>query len=275
MPEPLVPSRDASRPDGADAPDPEFWAPSRPRRPGRPGPARPYVSDGPFERALDRVRAWRADPRAGIAVLAVIAVVAGVAWYRIGMGSGGGDTSTPAVESEPEATADPSRSPSSSPEASSPEASSREGGPVTVHVAGAVARPGVIELPPGARVIDAVEAAGGGVPEADLDRMNLAARLVDGQRVLVQRVGEPPAPAGTAGATPAAGAPGAPTNEPVNVNTATQEQLETLPGIGPVLAQAIIAERDRRGGFRSVNELRDVRGIGDKRFADLESLVTV
>ncbi|HUF84928.1 MAG TPA: ComEA family DNA-binding protein, partial [Acidimicrobiia bacterium] len=149
------------------------------------------------------------------------------------------------------------------------------GGDLTVHVAGAVVQPGVIELADGSRVIDAVEAAGGGLPEADLDRMNLAAQLVDGQRILVQRIGDPAAPADpSASGTPTGDGTDA-TSELVNLNTATQEQLESLPGIGPVLAEAIITERDRRGGYRSVNELRDVRGIGDKRFADLEALVTV
>jgi competence protein ComEA len=145
-----------------------------------------------------------------------------------------------------------------------------------VHVAGAVTRPGVYELDGDARVIDAVESAGGGVPEADLDRLNLAEKLVDGERVLVQKVGDP-AVAAAPGVPAGSGHPGttgAPAG-PVNVNSATQAELETLPGIGPALAQSIIAERDRRGGFRAVNELRSVRGIGDKRFADLEPLVTV
>jgi competence protein ComEA len=150
----------------------------------------------------------------------------------------------------------------------------KPGDRLTVHVAGAVAKPGVYDLTAGARVIDAVEAAGGGAPEADLNRLNLAAKVTDGQKVLVQRVGE----------APAAGAPGSPDGgssgsaDPsglVNLNTATQPQLEALPGIGPALAEAIIVERERRGGFRSVNELRDVRGIGDKRFADLKNKVTV
>ncbi len=142
-----------------------------------------------------------------------------------------------------------------------------------VHVAGAVTTPGVVELAKGARVIDALEAAGGGVAGADLDRLNLAAKLVDGQRVLVQKVGDPPAPAdpSAAGST----ALGATPAGPIDLNAATQEQLEALPGIGPTLARAILAERDRRGGFRSVNELREVRGIGERRFADLKSLVVV
>jgi competence protein ComEA len=141
---------------------------------------------------------------------------------------------------------------------------------VVVHVAGAVAHPGVVELPVGARVIDAVEAVGSALPSADLDRLNLAAKLVDGERVLVARVGDP--------ATAAAGSGSSDSTEqagPLNLNTATQAQLDTLPGVGPQLAAAIIKERDRRGGFRSVNELSSVRGIGDKRLADLRDLVTV
>jgi competence protein ComEA len=141
-----------------------------------------------------------------------------------------------------------------------------------------VARPGVVELASGSRVIDAVEASGGGLPEADLDRLNLAAKIVDGQRVLVQKVGDPPAAEGSGSATPSgiSGAtPGAAATGPLNLNTATLDQLDGLPGIGPVLAAAILAERDRRGAFTSVNELRDVRGIGEQRFADLRDLVAV
>lgn len=270
MPDPLAPS--ALSPSGpTDVPDPEFWGPPRPgRRRGRAGPARPPASFGVLDRTLDRVRGWQADPRAGVAALLVVALVAGVAWYRIGMGSAGGDEGAGA-SAVPASTTGPD--PSGGPTDSSPPGERDE--PVTVHVAGAVTRPGVVELPAGARVVDALEAAGGAGAEADLDRLNLAALLVDGQQVLVQRIGDPPLPAdaGTGDGAP----PGAdgPTSELINLNTATKTQLETLPGIGPVLAEAIIDERDRRGGFRAVEELRSVSGIGDKRFADLEGLVTV
>ena len=142
-----------------------------------------------------------------------------------------------------------------------------------VHVAGAVTHPGVVELTPGARVIDAIEAAGGAPPTADLDRLNLAAELTDGQRVLVQNVGDPAAPAAPGGDVSTA--PGEAPGGLVDLNAATSEQLEELPGIGPALAEAILTERERRGGFRNVLELRDVRGIGEKRFADLVDLVTV
>jgi competence protein ComEA len=144
---------------------------------------------------------------------------------------------------------------------------------VVVHVAGAVARPGVLLMPEGARVIDAVEGAGGATADADLDRLNLAAVLADGQRIVVLAVGAPGGP-GASGV----GDPGGTATDPaglLDLNLATAAQLEALPGIGPVLAAAILAERDRRGGFRSVNELREVRGIGEVRFADLRDLVTV
>src|SRR5206468_6937735 len=150
----------------------------------------------------------------------------------------------------------------------------KKGARVTVHVAGAVAKPGVYDLAGGARVIDAVEAAGGGAPDADLNRLNLAAKVADGQRVLVQRVGEA-APAGSATSGSGGSGGSADPSGLVSLNSATQAELEALPGIGPSLAGAIITERERRGGFRSVNELRDVRGIGEKRFADLKDKVTI
>lgn len=243
-------------------PDPAFWGP--PQRGERPPglPAGPIGWGGPWERLVDRVRDWRADPRIGIVALLVMAVIAGVVWYRIGVSSGTDTSRSPRAAS---AGGPPA---SVAPTTTAPDE-------VTVHVAGAVTSPGVYELAGSARVIDAVEAAGGGAPGSDLDRLNLASKLVDGQRVLVQKVGDPTAPAvpgsSPSGETVTSGEAGA----IVNLNTATQAELETLPGIGPTLAQAIIAERDRRGGFRSVNELRSVRGIGDKRFADLQSLVTV
>lgn len=147
------------------------------------------------------------------------------------------------------------------------------GARIVVHVAGAVVRPGVVELRLGARGIDALEGAGGARPDADLDRLNLAAKLVDGQQILVARVGEPSSAPGSA--PPGANVPPGEPSAPLNLNTATIDQLEALPGIGPTLAQAIVDERERRGAFRSINELRSVRGIGDGRFADLRPRVAV
>ncbi|MGH9135908.1 MAG: ComEA family DNA-binding protein [Acidimicrobiales bacterium] len=145
---------------------------------------------------------------------------------------------------------------------------------VLVHAAGAVATPGVHQLPAGSRVADLLAAAGGAAPDADLDRVNLAAPLVDGQQVWFPRVGELTAPSPlTPGATGTGLGPGG--EGPLDLNTATAEQLEALPGIGPAIAEAIIEHRDRNGPFASVDDLLDVRGIGESRLADLRELVTV
>jgi competence protein ComEA len=267
MPDTLSPPERPRR-DPRDVPDPRFWGPERDPR------VRLRRPPGAADRLLDRLRDLRADPRLGVLGLVAVAAVAGLAWYRIGLGEtdSAGGAAAPAAKAPAATSASPTTTTSSNTTGSNTTGADAD---VTVHVAGAVVRPGVIELRAGSRVIDAVEAAGGGMPEADLDRMNLAARLVDGQRILVQKVGEPATAADPAAPAAPASTDGAPTNQPINLNAASQEQLETLPGIGPVLAEAIVAERERRGGFRSVNELRDVRGIGDQRFADVEALVTV
>ncbi|MGV9994051.1 helix-hairpin-helix domain-containing protein [Streptomyces sp. NPDC003374] len=148
---------------------------------------------------------------------------------------------------------------------------------IVVDVSGKVRRPGIHRLAAGARVADALRAAGGVRPGTRTDGLNRARFLVDGEQIVV---GGPPAAAGGAGTTGAGttsagtaggGVPG-PT-APVSLNTATAEQLETLPGVGPVLARHIVDYRTRHGGFRSVDELRQVNGIGDRRFADLRDLV--
>lgn len=145
--------------------------------------------------------------------------------------------------------------------------------PLVVQAAGAVARPGVYRLPDGARVADLVDAAGGPAPDADLDRVALAARLVDGQRVAVPRRGEATAPEPAAGAagTPAATAP----SGPVDLNTATVADLDRLPGVGPATAAAIVAYREQHGPFRTVDDLTEVPGIGPSKLAALRDLVTV
>lgn len=143
---------------------------------------------------------------------------------------------------------------------------------VVVDVAGAVRKPGVVSLPTGSRVADAVQAAGGARRGADLSTLNLARVLVDGEQVLV---GQPPAvpPPGSA-ASPGV-APPAGTGDVVDLNIATLDQLEELPGIGPVLAERIVEWRTQHGRFTSVEELREVSGIGDATFAELEPLVRV
>jgi competence protein ComEA len=146
---------------------------------------------------------------------------------------------------------------------------------VLVHVAGEVRRPGVYRLRASDRVKDAVELAGGPTRHANADGLNLAARLEDGRQIIVPRRGASAAAAGEVGggaATPSGGeAPAA----PVNLNTATAEQLDSLDGVGPTTAQKIIDYRKQHGGFSSVNELDRIPGIGEKRMAALRDHVTV
>jgi competence protein ComEA len=141
----------------------------------------------------------------------------------------------------------------------------REG--VYVHVAGAVRRPGLLRLPAGSRVAAAVARAGGPRPKADLTLVNLAARVQDGQQVVVPGPGVAPPGGATAGSAATAGA-ALPGMKP-SLATATVEQLEELDGIGPTLAERIVEYRESHGGFRSIGELRDVEGIGEKRFESL------
>ena len=143
--------------------------------------------------------------------------------------------------------------------------------PVYVDVVGAVRRPGLYRLPASARVADALARAGGATRKADLEQVNLAAPVADGQQVVVPR-----RIAGGAGAaaTGGAAAPGA-AGGPVHLNTATLEQLDSLPGIGPVTAQKILDYRAQHGAFRSVDELDAVPGIGPARLDELRSLVAL
>lgn len=143
-----------------------------------------------------------------------------------------------------------------------------------VHVAGAVVVPGVHELPPGARVIDAIDAAGGLAPDADGARINLAAPVADGERIYVPIVGEEP-PTAVVGAGGGGGGGAVGGVGPVDLNTADEAELDSLPGVGPATAAAIVEHRERIGGFTSVDQLLDVRGIGEAKLEQLRSLVTV
>ncbi|MCC3271405.1 helix-hairpin-helix domain-containing protein [Arthrobacter zhangbolii] len=171
----------------------------------------------------------------------------------------------------------------------SPEAAEADPGPATVvvHIAGAVQRPGIVRLPPGSRIVDAVDAAGGTAADADLTAVNLAAPAQDGAMVLVPRIGEeapPPAGAngdtggGTGGGAAAGGSPTGPdagSAAKVNLNTADAAELETLPRVGPVLAERIIAWRTEHGSFSRPEDLDAVPGIGEAMMAALLPLVTV
>jgi competence protein ComEA len=150
-------------------------------------------------------------------------------------------------------------------------------GEVVVHVVGQVRRPGVRSLPLGSRVADALDAAGGATPKADLSRLNLARVLVDGEQVRVPSPGDPVDPGGSAsaGATGGGGAGGAASGAKVSLNTADLAALDTLPGVGPVLAQRILDWRVAHGRFTSVDELGEVSGIGEKLLAQLGPLVTL
>lgn len=143
---------------------------------------------------------------------------------------------------------------------------------LVVHVAGAVQTPGVYRLTAGSRVIDAVQAAGGMAPDSNSDAINLAASLTDGERVYVPRVGEV-VPVVAAGSTGGSGS-GAPSG-PVNLNSATADDLDTLPGVGPATAAAILAYRDQHGPFASVEDLGEVNGIGPAKIEAIRGLVTV
>ncbi|MEU4563731.1 ComEA family DNA-binding protein [Actinoplanes sp. NPDC023936] len=139
---------------------------------------------------------------------------------------------------------------------------------VVVAVGGKVRKPGLVRLPPGARVADALTAAGGAEPGVDVAALNLARRVTDGELIMVGVT--PPVPAPVPG-----GSAGAVTGGLVNLNTARLSDLDGLPGVGPVLAQRILDTRDQQGGFTAVSDLRKVDGIGDARYEQLKDLVTV
>jgi len=159
------------------------------------------------------------------------------------------------------------------PEAPAPAPSLGATGPattVTVDVAGKVRRPGIAVLDTGSRVVDALKAAGGARPGVDLSSINLARLLVDGEQILVGRAAVAPAVPGlTTSTTPGVAGP------LVNLNLASQAELETLPEVGPVTAQAILAWRDEHGGFSAVEELLEVDGIGDATLEQIAPFVTI
>lgn len=215
-----------------------------------------------------RVRSGE-DPLAFGAVVVAVALAGGVVWFWAGARHGG----VPAASAAPGGS--PAEGAMPGPEPPTERAASTTGPALAVHVAGAVARPGLYHLPNGSRVADALAQAGGRLPGADVDRLNLAARLVDGQKIRVPRRGE-------AASDEAAGVGGSagegiqpPVAEPIDLNTADLAALDSLPGVGPATARAILEERARRGGFRSIRDLLRVPGIGDGRFARLKDRIRV
>jgi competence protein ComEA len=229
------------------------------------------VGENGVEEELDRPEwstRWqqlRADRRVAAALLACIAVAAAAAWVRTSFAS-----SSPAPAPPAPTTGD------GTPTSRAPSASSSPA-EVYVHVVGAVRTSGVVRLRAGARVLDAITAAGGANADADLARLNLAAPVSDGSRVAVPRVGQeaPPLDPSAVSATPGTPGSGQADNGPVNLNTASPEQLDALPGIGPATASAIVADREANGPFASVEDLLRVRGIGEAKLAQLRDLATV
>jgi competence protein ComEA len=210
---------------------------------------------------LDRLSRLRSlvDPARAAVAVGVVALVVVAGWWLVRPSPEPVETHLPAASTVPPA-APPSLAPVE----------------VVVQVAGAVAQPGVYRLADGARVVDLVEVAGGALADADLEALALAGRLTDGQRVQVPRQGEV-LPPSVLGAAPAADSPGAgsvPT-APVDLNVATMAELDTLPGIGPATAQAILTYRERNGPFRTIDDLGEVRGIGPARLDALRDLVRV
>jgi competence protein ComEA len=246
------------------APMPAAAAPVRHRRRSR------WVG---VEALRDRVR-WDPGRRgtaavAAVALVAVLVTVWQVARSRpqpvsIQTGPGGLGSAVAAVSGGPDGlrSAAASRVRSSAPTLAP--------AVLVVDVAGKVRRPGVYRLPPGSRVLDALRAAGGARRSRDTASLNLAAPLTDGQQIVV---GTPAAGQPDGAAVGPAGSSGTAAAAVVGLNSATLEQLETLPGVGPVLGQNILDWRDAHGRFNSVDQLRDVTGIGDVRFAQLQPLV--
>ncbi|GAA0355893.1 hypothetical protein GCM10009530_01270 [Microbispora corallina] len=233
--------------------------------PGTPG-LRVLVVLGIVAAAVAGVLAWRSRPVAepiappvpvsGALSAAVSRGAGGGATGGAG-GSGAGGTSVPGNAAASGSGAETLPSPATT-------------SVVIVYVTGKVRRPGVLSLPAGSRVVDAIKAAGGVRRGADPGGVNLARRLVDGEQIVV---GAPAAQAGGSGQGPQP-LPGT-DGTPVNLNTATVEQLNTLPGVGDVLAQRIVEFRTAHGGFQSVDQLQQVSGIGERKFAELRDKVAV
>ena len=226
-----------------------------------------------------RGASWLPSMRAAVGVALVIAGIVAVLGVRLAWASVH-DTTTPvrAPGSSPGVDLDPAArgSPSTAAAAGSPSsagpgtASAGGGGIVVVDVVGQVGRPGLVSLPAGSRVADAITAAGGATPEADVSLLNQARLVIDGEQIRVPRPGEV-----IAAAPGAAGGAGGGVGALVSLNSADLAILDGLPGVGPVLAQRILDWRSEHGRFTSVDELGEVSGIGDKLMSQLRPRVTL
>jgi len=227
----------------------------------------PATPDGDPLAALDP-RSRRATPRVRIAVGgAVVLFVAAVAIAALmSAASSGGGTQGSIVPPDGEPGA------SSGASSGASVATGADAAPLFVHVLGAVAEPGLVELAPGARVVDAVAAAGGFTADADPGGVNLARPVVDGEQLVVLAVGQAPPVGAPAG--PGTGGSGG-SDGLVHLNTADVAALDTLPRIGPALAQRIIDWREANGPFTSVDQLLEVAGIGDAVFSGLADRVAL
>ena len=209
-----------------------------------------------------------------VAMLVVIAMASGLAMASFGGGGDGvsferAEGSSPSVEPGSGDVSNGEASDDSSPKA--PAATE-----VYVDVDGAVASPGVYRLKDGARVTQAIDAAGGLTPEADVTGLNRASKVVDGQKIYVPKVGEQTVAAGDGADVGAAASSGVgDATGLVNINTASASELQTLSGIGPSMAQSIIDERTKNGAFASVDDLMRVSGIGEKKLAKIKDCICV
>ena len=223
--------------------------------------------EDPAHPALPVVQQGRIDPgRRGAAALVVAALLAAVVAGGFVLRGRPQEVVVPEVVT----TGAPLPGTSAAPTApDAPDDPDAPGAEVVVAVAGKVVRPGLVRLPAGSRVDDAVRAAGGVAAGADPGLLNLARKLVDGEQVLV---GVDPPPGG---APAAAGDGPVAADGPVDLNAATVADLDALPGIGPVLAQRIVDWRTEHGRFESVDQLREVTGIGESKYADVAPEVAV
>ncbi|SEI96377.1 ComEA family DNA-binding protein [Demequina mangrovi] len=217
--------------------------------------ARAYAAGHGSDPPEPRATRWRLDPRTALSAIAAIALLAAVAWWGLR-----GEPAAPLVG---EASASPG-------ESATPTGSDARAATVVVHVSGAVAEPGLVTVPSDARVVDAVLAAGGLGRKADESSVNLARPVVDGEHIIVGAVVEEGATGGGAGAAAAGAAAGA----RVNLNSADAAALEALPGIGPVLAARIVADREAHGPFLTLEDLARVSGVGPAVVASLEEVAT-